>query len=123
MFGLCALSIYIIYEQLSVISVFIFIFLTYTTCKSLIKNRELDLHWQANGGWVIAQYHELIPARLCDSSVFTSTCSILNFKLEDGSRQTILIFKDNIDAESFRRLRVRVKVQGINSQAHDTINS
>ena len=121
-FGLSALSVYLIHDQLSVISVFLFILLIYTTLGALNNNQELDLHWQDNGDWMIARHHRLMPAKICDSSVFTSICSVLNFKLEDGRRQSVLIFKDNIDTESFRRLRVRVKVQGINSRAHDIIN-
>jgi Membrane-bound toxin component of toxin-antitoxin system len=120
-FTLSALSIYLIYEQLGIISVFLFVFLIVTTLRALINNREFDLHWQDSGDWMIAQQHKLVPAKLCDSSVFTSICSVLNFKLDGGRRQSILIFKDNIDAESFRRLRVRVKVQGINPKAHDII--
>jgi len=123
MFGLSTLSIYIINEQLGAISVFLFVLLIYTSYSALINNREYGLHWQDNSDWMIAQYHMLVPARLCDSSVITSICCVLNFRLEDGNRQSVLLFKDNIDAESYRRLRVRVKVQGINSRAHDIINS
>jgi len=122
MFGLSALSIYIIHQQLSIISLFLFVFIIYITYVALNNNRKFELHWQDNGDWMIVQGHKLVPAKLTDSSVFTSFCSILNFKLEDGRQQTVLIFQDNIDAEMFRRLRVRVKVQGINSRAHDTIN-
>ena len=120
-FGLSALSIYIINEPLSIVSIMLFIFLILITVKALNNNQEIDLNWQQNGHWVIARDHQLMPAKLCDSSVITSFCSILNFKFENGRRQSVLIFKDNIDAESFRRLRVRVKVQGINTQAHDII--
>jgi len=60
-------------------------------------------------------------AELCESSVITSFCAVLNFNIKQGKRQTILLFNDNVDAQSFRRLRVRVKVQGIKPQSHDTI--
>lgn len=122
LFGLSALSIYIINDQLSNVSITIlFVLLLLVTLKALSNNQMLNLHWQANDDWLISSGHYFVSAKLCDSSVITSFCSILNFKLEGGCRQSVLIFKDNIDAESFRRLRVRVKVQGINSQAHDII--
>ena len=122
-FCLSALSIYIIKDQLSTVSIIIFfIFLILATIKSLNNNQTLNLLWQQNDDWFISNDHHFVSAKLCNSSVITSFFSILNFKFEDGRRQSVLIFKDNIDAESFRRLRVRVKVQGINSQAHDIIN-
>ena len=123
MSGLSMSSIYIINEQLGVISIFLFVFLIYTTFTTLINNREFNLHWQDNNDWIMLRQGEPIPAKLCDNSVITPVCSVLNFRLEDGSRQSILIFKDNIDAQSYRRFRVRVKVQGINPRAHDTIGA
>ena len=120
-FGLSALSIYIINDQLNVVSIILFVFLILATIKALNSNQALNLHWQQNDDWLISSGHQFVSAKLCDSSVITSFCSILNFNREDGCSQSILIFKDNIDADSFRRLRVRVKVQGINSQAHDII--
>jgi len=121
MFGLSSLSIYIINGQLSVISIFLFVFLIYTAYSALKNNQEFTLHWQDNGDWIIVRHGEFISAKLYDNCVITPICSVLNFRLEDGRRQSILIFKDNVDAESYRRFRVRVKVQGINSRAHDTI--
>jgi len=123
MSGLSMLSIYIINEQLGVISIFLFVFLIYTVYTALLNNQEFNLHWQDNNDWIMLRHRELISAKLCDNSVITPIFSVLNFRLEDGSRQSILIFKDNIDAESYRRFRVRVKVQGINSRAHDTIGA
>jgi len=121
MFGLSALSIYLIINSIGILSIFLFALLIYTTVSALNNNRKFELHWQQNNSWMISRHHELVSAKLCDSSFITSFLSILNFRFEDGFHQSILIFKDNIDAESFRRLRVRVKVQGINSQAHDII--
>ena len=120
-FSLSALSIYLIHEQNTVVSVFLIVFLIYTARSAFTNNREYNLHWQDNGDWMFVQQDELVPAKICDCSVITSFCSVLNFKLEDGRRQSVLIFKDNIAKESFRRLRVRIKVQGINSQTHDII--
>ncbi|VAW69173.1 hypothetical protein MNBD_GAMMA10-3333 [hydrothermal vent metagenome] len=34
---------------------------------------------------------------------------------------SVLLFEDNIDREPFRQLRVRLKVEGIKSMAHDTL--
>ena len=121
MFTLSVLAIYIISEQLSALAVFLFIFLIYFTYVSLKNNRQYELHWQENGQWVVAQNNHQVTAELSDSSMVTSICSVLNFKLEDGKRQSVLLFKDSVDTESFRRFRVRVKVQGIKPRAHDTI--
>jgi len=123
MLALTSLAIYIINVKFSVISVFLYIFLMYTTYSAFSNNQAYELLWQEHNSWLITQHNLRSMAELCDSSVITSVCAVLNFKLENGKRQSILLFKDSVDAESFRRLRVRIKVQGINPQSHDTINS
>ena len=107
--------------QLSVLAVFLLFFVSYLAHRALNNNQEYKLHWQENGQWIVTQNNCHATAELCESSVVTSICSVLNFKREDGRLQSILLFKDNIDGESFRRLRVRVKVQGIKPLAQDTI--
>ncbi|VAW63094.1 hypothetical protein MNBD_GAMMA11-3018 [hydrothermal vent metagenome] len=43
------------------------------------------------------------------------------FKPENRKYLSVLLFKDNVDREKFRQLRVRVKVEGIKNAAHDTL--
>ena len=121
MLSFSILAIYIISLQLNVLAVFLLFFISYLAHHAFNNNQQYELHWQENGQWIIAQNNHRATADLCDSSVVTSICSVLNFKREDGRLQSILLFKDNIDSESFRRLRVRVKVQGLKPRAHATI--
>lgn len=124
-FVLSALSVYLISTPFNTTSSFIFICvllgLIYVTYSALLNNQEYELNWQENNYWLITQNNMCETAELCESSVITSFCAVLNFNIKQGKRQTILLFNDNVDAQSFRRLRVRVKVQGIKPQSHDTI--
>lgn len=71
------------------------------------------LHWQANGSWLVFENNVSKEATLKQGSVITPYFACLNFEFENKAKQTIIIFKDNINAEKFRQLRVRLKVEGI----------
>jgi len=118
---LCAVSILIISADLFVFACFLSVFLFYITKQALDNNADIELHWQADGVWTIKQNNTLHSAELCESSVVTRFITILNFKLANSSRRSIIIFKDNVREEDFRRLRVRIKVEGIKPVAHDTL--
>ncbi len=63
-------------------------------------------------GWSIETADRAVPAELLDSSFVTHWLTILNFRCRDGSRVSSLLLADSVDAEVFRRLRVRLKVDG-----------
>ncbi len=78
-----------------------------------IRNNQCrELQWQPDGGWLID--HRL--ANLLPGSVITYFFAALRFKLEDKSIINVIIFKDNIDMQKFRQLRVRLKVEGLNAK-------
>lgn len=78
------------------------------------------MQWKPDGSWLIscAENMQAKPcaASLQSGSVVTGFFSILKFKLENKKILNVLIFKDNIDAEKFRQLRVRLKVEGISTE-------
>lgn len=83
-----------------------------------------------DGDWLIRQTNNMnaalinepfIKAKLKAGSVVTPFFASLNFVLENKKNINIILFKDNIDFEKFRQLRVRLKVEGIRTDAHDTL--
>jgi len=99
----------------SVINILLFFLLMTILVISLKNNCHRSFHWKADQTWTIVQMHDQfqINAQLLPGSVVTSFAAVLNFKLENNKRLNVLLFKDNIDAEAFRKLRVRLKVEGI----------
>ena len=52
-----------------------------------------------------------VRAELQSSSYIHPKLSVLNFRSEQGKRYSLILLPDGIDAESFRRLRVRLKTK------------
>jgi len=80
---------------------------------SFKNNQPRELQWQPDGSWLIGQKSQQIKAKLQAGSVVTPYFSSLNFKLENNRTLNVILFKDNVDAEKYRQLRVRMKVEGI----------
>ncbi len=100
--------------ELSFIKTFILLLLLMVLVRVSIKNNQpRTLQWQPDGAWIINQKGNKYSARLQSGSVVSLFFAALNFKLNNGKRLNIIIFKDNIDADKFRQLRVRMKVEGI----------
>jgi len=81
--------------------------------QSLKNNKQRHLQWQPDGGWLITDNKQQQSASLQQGSVVTNFFASLNFNLQNKKAITVVIFKDNINAEKFRQLRVRLKVEGI----------
>lgn len=69
------------------------------------------LTWHAAGGWTLhdasgAQFE----AELLGSSLVHDALLVLNFRLKDGGRRSRALLGDEIDAESLRRLRARLRM-------------
>jgi len=96
---------------------FLFLVLLILIIQALKNNRLRNLQWQPDGGWLIRQDKIQQKARLKQGSVVTVFFTSLNFKLENNKNLTVVLFKDNIDPEKFRQLRVRLKVEGIKSDS------
>ncbi len=80
---------------------------------SLKNNVGRNLQWQTDGCWLITQDNLQQKAKLRSGSVVTSFFAVLNFKLDNNKTTNVILFKDNIDGEKFRQLRIRIKVEGI----------
>ena len=86
---------------------------------SLRNNKSRELQWQPDGGWIIKNGRNQQRAILQSGSVILYFFAALNFKLENNKKINILLFSDNVDAEKFRQLRVRMKVEGISTVAEN----
>ncbi len=80
---------------------------------SLKNNIKRTLHWQKDGRWLIENKNIKQSALLQAGSVVTPFFAALKFKLENKKTLNIILFSDSLDAEKFRQLRLRLKVQGI----------
>ena len=91
----------------------LFFLLTLLVFLSLKNNKQRNFQWQPDGSWLITDNKQQYSANLKLGSVVTVFFASLVFTLENKKTLTVIIFKDNINAEKFRQLRVRLKVEGI----------
>jgi len=82
-----------------------------------------ELQWMPDGEWLLTRNKQQVVVKLASDSLVTPFLTLLNFKTAEGRKFPLIIFKDNIDSEDFRRLRVRLKVEGIASSTRDTIDA
>ncbi len=128
-----SLAIFMTDTGFIVLNILAFLVLVYFSRRAFRNNCRRQLQWQADGQWLIfqAQWPARWPvpgyevgqsaAEMQPGSVVTPYFAILNFKLENRRILSVLLFKDNIDKEKFRQLRVRLKVEGIKKSTHDII--
>lgn len=65
---------------------------------------------QDDGSWTLATgLVEPRPALLASDSLVTAQLTVLVFRLADGRRRSLLLLPDNLDPDTFRRLRVRLR--------------
>lgn len=94
----------------------LFIALSLFVFFAIRNNCQRTLQWQPDGQWLIEWDENKCAATLQSGSVVTPFFAALNFKLENKSSLNIILFKDNMDKDKFRQLRVRMKVEGITSR-------
>ncbi len=72
----------------------------------------LELHINSSGDWTLItatkKHNNVIPL---DSSFSSQHLMIINFSISTISQYTLLITKDMISKNEFRRLRVRLKIK------------
>ncbi len=105
-----------------IFQVTLLLFLLLLVSQALKNNISRCLQWQPDGSWLITQNSIQHKARLKQGSVVTVFFTTLKFKLENKKTLVVVIFNDNIDAEKFRQLRVRLKVEGIQSVQSILVN-
>lgn len=71
------------------------------------------------GAWsVISSGGEALPAKLRGSSFASSLCVVLHFSTESG-RVVVPVFRDSVDAETYRRLRVHLRCRAMSHQSRN----
>lgn len=77
------------------------------------KNNIQEIIWQLDGHWLLlTSQGELDDVELLPDSYIHPWLVILHFKHTQG-RSYVPLLQGMIDADSFRRLRVRLKMSGI----------
>lgn len=75
------------------------------------SNKFSKIVWLSDNQWNLYRSDEdFSEARLTVMSFLTSWLVILAFKIDDAGRVNVLIPYDMLDAENFRRLKVRLKI-------------
>ena len=115
------LSIYLLSSELVLVKLFLSIVFVISTLYTLKNNRQRELSLQSDGTWLIKQNGQKYIAELSSGSVVTPFFTVMNLKLENRKNLNLLLFRDNINPDAFRQLRVRLKVEGHKSQSRDTL--
>lgn len=89
--------------------------------RAWVSNHALELRCNAQGEWQLRSKQQKLKARLQADSVVTPLFAVLQFKLERAGRKSVVIFRDSLAHDDFRRLRVRLKVEGIQPVQRDTL--
>jgi len=76
----------------------------------LIHQRSItEVNWTSDGRWLLTtRSGDSFPARLSENSFLHPQLVVLNFNRGRWKRQSVILFRDALDQESFRRLRVRL---------------
>lgn len=77
--------------------------------KSAVKR----LVWEKTGDWILERNGTQRRARLLGSSFVHPRLVILNFNLDGRRTCSVVLSWDSVDAETFRRLRVRLGLDGV----------
>jgi hypothetical protein len=96
---------------LNILFLFLFLSLVFINYKNI--NIEKIIVWKEGNKWEITEEGVSINASLLASSFVSQWLTVLNFKLDNKQSKTVLVFTDAIHQDQFRRLRVRLKVDGI----------
>lgn len=68
--------------------------------------------WQSGNNWLLTMENVTSKAVLLPETLTSFWLVILLFRLENGKRYPVMIWPDSIHADVFRRLRVRLKIEG-----------
>ena len=97
------------------------LFLAWLLKLAWANNRSLNLHCNAQGECQLHIKQHKLQAQLLADSVVTPLFAILQFKLQGAGRSSVVIFRDSLHHDDFRRLRVHLKVEGIQPVQRDTL--
>jgi len=75
----------------------------------------LKLQYSPSQAWQLAIVgNNFDPIKILSSTVTTPLAIFLHFKKQSGKKQSMLIFKDAISSEAFRKLTVELRVNNLN---------
>ncbi len=114
-------SIFLVSYDYSLFSAILLVVLSVFVTDSMSNNTYRELHWRTDGSWLIMKNKQKFEARLLAGSVVTPYFTSLNFRLENNKKYNVILFKDSINSEKFRQLRVRMKVEGLQKKQHDIL--
>jgi len=81
----------------------------YSFVRQLSRRRPYRLIWEADGEWqLLFENGNEYTGQLRPDSYVSTLLVILRFQRERGGQCSVVILPDMLDAESFRRLRVRL---------------
>jgi len=81
-----------------------------------------ELVWEADGLWRLLRVDgSESEACLQGDSFVHPYLVVLNFRQLDGRRCSVLLTPQRVSAETLRRLRVRLKLEGVGDQAADLL--
>ncbi len=75
-------------------------------------NTHYTLHRQAHAGWRLQGDGLQLDGEVLGTSVVTRCFMIVHFRHAEGARQ-LLVMPDSVDAESWRRLRVWLRIEAV----------
>lgn len=77
-------------------------------------NKTYIIRYSTLSGWVIAySKNNFYPIEIVKSTVLTRFFIILHFKMQNQKKQAILISKDALDGNEYRKLMVELKISGL----------
>ena len=73
------------------------------------------LQYSSSQAWLLSMVgNNFDPIEILSSTVTTPLAIFLHFKKQSGKKQSMLIFKDAISSEAFRKLTVELRVNSLN---------
>ena len=91
------------------------IILSFIYCLRRCK-RPLSITWDTEGDWHLAIASDArFSARLCGSSIVTRYFVWLHLRTRNQRLVSLLLLRDSLSADGFRRLRVRLLIEGVAS--------
>ncbi len=115
--GLCGvlacISLFMVTSYSVTLSLLLCPFVVYVLLRAVRQNRFHQLQFNAKRGWLIRQAQGEEWASLLPGSVVSPFFTLLRFRTDAGAHRASVLLPDNIDAQTFRRLRVMLKVEGL----------
>lgn len=73
-------------------------------------SRPIELCYSDAGGWTMRNGEELLPVELFASTVSLSWVVILHYRILMQNQRTLMIFRDSLTAEEYRKLKVALRI-------------